>query len=76
MEVKNILHPIAEALRLAPGASVETIVERIRALQEDIWEAKCILASYCPECDPTRISLLSTVHLLESDVLSHIDFPD
>jgi hypothetical protein len=60
---------ITNALRLVPGASVESIRSSISGLRHEISGAKETLAAYCPEADPTRCSLGGVVRLLVGDVL-------
>jgi hypothetical protein len=62
---------IAEALGLVEEATVDDILRVIAERHAEEREAVRVLASYCPEADPGKLSLSGVVNLLESDVLSY-----
>ena len=61
---------VCAALGMTEDCGADHIVERILGIRQEMREANEILAAYCPECDPSRSSLASTVGLLVSDVLN------
>lgn len=65
----KVPEPICDALGMVPEASVESIVRAIAQLRNENDAANNALAKWCPECDPGRSSLASTVGLLIHDVL-------
>lgn len=67
--LKAALSKIAGALRLQSDASPESCVAMVEHLHDTIGTANETLAAWCPEVDPSRSSLSSTVAMLVADVL-------
>lgn len=55
---------------LVSSVEPSDLVRAFEAKRVEVLEAKQVLASYCPEADPSRLSLRGVVALLESDVLA------